>query len=257
MAMPARRYRGAETFDGPHESMEQATQLAGQLPAIDPSWRPNMMWQSPIPVTDLSTCVISDALDEVGAMGVLSGIRNQTPVEGVTMGQALPVRFVPKLGDPDAYRFGGGVGRPLQAVLESIESGQIPCFDLGGSTVASPWGELASRLAIQRDVPGTVVWGSCRDVGEIEALGYPIWASSVSPRRSRNDFTFGSIGESIEVCGVPISTGDIVAADRSGVVVIPKGLVDDVFDIVERILKQEAELLRQLDDGGPIDWDAV
>lgn len=206
---------------------------------------------------DVNTSVISDALDEAGELGVLTGISNQTPVAGMVVGRALPVRFEPKSGDTRAYRFGGGVGRPLEQVLGRIEAGQIPIFDLGGTHEASPWGGLASRLAQARGVRGTIVWGCCRDVEEAEALGYPIWAVGKTPRRSRNEFTFGSVGQAIKISGVTIATGDLVAADRTGVVVIPASRVNEVAVIITQIVKQERALLCQIREGGEIDWNSV
>ena len=91
-------------------------------------------------------------------------------------GFALPVRLEPKSNDPSAYRFGGGVGKPLEQVLQTMKDGDVVVMDLGGSDRAAAWGGLASRIAQRRGVRGTVMWGSCRDVEEIRAIGYPVWS---------------------------------------------------------------------------------
>lgn len=141
------------------------------------------------------TSAISDALDELGIAGALSGIAAQREGVGRVCGRALPVRFVRKSHDPEAYRFGGGVGKPLEIVLKTMKAGDVVVMDLDGATNASAWGGLASRLAQRRGVRGTIMWGTCRDLEEIRAIGYPVWAVGVCPRRSRNDFAFGSINE--------------------------------------------------------------
>ena len=46
--------------------------------------------------------------------------------------------------------------------------------------------------------------GTCKDIEEIRDCGYPLWAKGVCPRRSRNNFTFGTINEPIVVTGVKI-----------------------------------------------------
>ena len=63
-----------------------------------------------------STSVVSDALDELGMHCVLPEIRAQRIGQPRIAGVALPVWFKPKSHDPDAYRFGGGVGKPLEQV---------------------------------------------------------------------------------------------------------------------------------------------
>ena len=69
------------------------------------------------------TAVVSDALDELGIEGVLTDIVPRRTGQGRVCGRALPVRFKSKKDDPDAYRFGGGVGKPLEQVLKTMRGG--------------------------------------------------------------------------------------------------------------------------------------
>ena len=62
------------------------------------------------------TSMISDALDEIGINGAVSGISAQRYDQGRVVGRALPVKFEKKDKDPKAWRFGGGVGKPLEPV---------------------------------------------------------------------------------------------------------------------------------------------
>jgi regulator of RNase E activity RraA len=167
------------------------------------------------------------------------------------------VRLLPKSNDPSAYRFGGGVGKPLEQVLRTMRDGDVVVIDIAGSDRAAAWGGLASRLAQRRGVRGTVLWGSCRDVDEIRAIGYPVWAVGTSPRRSRNEFTFGSINEPITIRGVGIAPGDFVVADDTGVVCIPAARVEDVLALAERIAEQEAALEADAIHDAVSSWDAV
>jgi len=203
------------------------------------------------------TSAISDALDELGIAGALSGIRAQREGIGRVCGRALTVRFVRKAKDPEAYRFGGGVGKPLERVLKAMRAGDVVVMDLDGATNASAWGGLASRLAQRRGVRGTILWGTCRDLEEIRAVGYPVWAVGVCPRRSRNDFTFGSINEEITVAGVTIRAGDYVVADESGAVCVPQDRAGEALELVARIEVQERLLEQQVRDDVVASWDQV
>lgn len=203
------------------------------------------------------TSVVSDALDELGIEGVLPGIQARRVDQPRIVGRALPVRLEPKSKDPNAYRFGGGVGKPLEQVLQTMKDGDVVVMDLGGSDRAAAWGGLASLIAQRRGVRGTVMWGACRDVDEIRALGYPVWSAAVCPRRSRNDFSFGSINQTVTVGVVDVAPRDYVIADASGVVVIPQARIDEVLALCERIDAQEARLQAQILNDALSSWDEV
>lgn len=203
------------------------------------------------------TSSISDALDELGIAGALSGIAAQREGLGRVCGRALTVRFVRKSADPEAYRFGGGVGKPLERVLKAMRAGDMVVMDLDGATNASAWGGLASRLAQRRGVRGTILWGTCRDLEEIRAVGYPVWAVGVCPRRSRNEFAFGSINAPITINGVTVAAGDWVLADESGAVCVPRARIEEVLELAVRIEEQEIALERQVRDDAVSSWDQV
>jgi regulator of RNase E activity RraA len=204
-----------------------------------------------------STSIVSDALDELGILGVLPGLVAQRIGQGRVVGRALPVRLEPKANDPAAYRFGGGVGKPLEQVLQTMQDGDVVVMDLGGSNRAAAWGGLASRIAQRRGVRGTIMWGACRDVDEIRAIGYPVWSVAVCPRRSRNEFTFGAINEAISIAGVTVAPRDYVVADESGVVCVPQARVAEVLPLCTRIGDQEAALEAQVLNDSLASWDAV
>jgi regulator of RNase E activity RraA len=203
------------------------------------------------------TSAISDALDELGIAGALSGIAAQREGIGRVCGRALPVKFVRKSKDPDAYRFGGGVGKPLEVVLRTMRAGDVVVMDLDGATDASAWGGLASRLAQRRGVRGTIMWGTCRDLEEIRAIGYPVWSVGVCPRRSRNDFAFGSINQPLTIRGVAIHSGDWVVADESGAVCVPQARAEEALELLARIEAQERLLEQQVRDDVVASWDQV
>jgi len=208
-------------------------------------------------LSQYSTSIVSDALDELAVLGVLPGIEARRVGQGRVVGRALPVRLQPKSNDPSAYRFGGGVGKPLEQVLQTMQDGDIVVMDLGGSNRAAAWGGLASRIAQRRGVRGTIMWGACRDVDEIRAIGYPVWSAAVCPRRSRNEFTFGAINEPITIQGVTIAPRDFIIADESGVVCVPQGRFGEVIALCARIADQERVLEAQVLNGSLESWDEV
>ena len=201
------------------------------------------------------TSMISDALDEVGINGAISGISAQRYDQGRIAGRALPVKFEKKSADPEAWRFGGGVGKPLEQVLKTMSAGQIVVMDLDGTINATAWGGLASKLAQKKGVLGTIMHGTCRDLEEIRECGYPVWAIGVCPRRRRNDFTFGSINEPIYITDVKICKNDIITADQSGVVCVPENKINEVLALLEKVSHQESILEDQVLRNAVQNWD--
>ena len=73
------------------------------------------------------TSLISDALDELNINGAISGVFPQRYDQGRIAGRAFPVKFNRKSSDPEAWRFGGGVGKPLEQVLKTINWEKVIC----------------------------------------------------------------------------------------------------------------------------------
>jgi regulator of RNase E activity RraA len=138
-----------------------------------------------------------------------------------------------------------------------MQRGDVVVTDLGGTLTASAWGGLASRIAMARGVRGTVVYGTCRDLTEIQKLGYPVWSVGTFPRRSRNDFSFGSLQEPVQIGAVRVCPGDIVVADDTGVVCVPQDRFREVLELAEQIISTEQQQLAKIGAGEALDWDAV
>ncbi len=131
-------------------------------------------------------------------------------------------------------------------------------MDLQGSRTASAWGGLASQIAQQKGVSGTVIYGGCRDLLEIVDQQYPLWTVSVQPRRSRNEFKLGALRGELQIGGARVRAGDIVVADDSGVVCVPAELAAQVADRCAEIAASEERAVAAIDtDLAKLDWDKV
>ncbi len=93
------------------------------------------------------TSAVSDAMDELGLMGVLPNLNAVRVGQGRAFGRAMTARLDRKTSDPDAWRFGGGVGKPLEQVLQKMKSGDVVVMDLGGAMDASAWGGAGFQIS--------------------------------------------------------------------------------------------------------------
>lgn len=106
-------------------------------------------------------------------------------------------------------------------VLDLAQEGDILLI---GSRVQSLhegalWGDLVSKSAKARGVAGVIVDGTIRDVAEIEELGLPVWYRGINPLRTGKS-EMGSVNIPLLIGGVWIYPGDVIAADRDGIVVL-------------------------------------
>jgi regulator of RNase E activity RraA len=98
----------------------------------------------------------------------------------------------------------------------------------GGEAVCAQVGGRIARVAMSRGVRACVVDGAVRDVDELERLGLPVFARTVTPRRATKAGP-STIGCPVQCGTARVHAGDAVLADRDGVAVIPASLLDSAL----------------------------
>jgi 4-hydroxy-4-methyl-2-oxoglutarate aldolase len=117
-----------------------------------------------------------------------------------------------------------------------------------GDPARGYWGEVLTVAAIARGITGLVIDGGVRDVTEIAARGFPLFATASGlPGASKHGP--GTVGVPIELRGVLVHTGDWVVADRDGVVVVAAASLDDVIAAASDRAEREIEMFRRLESG--------
>ncbi len=141
----------------------------------------------------------------------------------VVAGRAAPAIVGDAPGTPDD-RFG-----KLLEALDSLREGDVYITN-GGETPYSLWGELMATRAQHLKAAGVVLNGYCRDEAGILDLGFPTfcWGSYALDISFRGKVL--AYGVPAKVGDVPVSPGDVVFGDRDGVLIVPAGLADEVFD---------------------------
>jgi len=194
-------------------------------------------------LADLDTCALSDALDGFGHAGVLSGIRPLWPVPRVVVGRVRTLRVGPKApgSGPTAH-----LGTQL---VEAAEQGDVVLIDAGGRTDVSSWGGILSAAAARVGIAGIVIDGACRDIGESEQLGLPVFGRAVVPTSARGRIVQLGMDEEITVCGVQARTGDLLIADACGAVVVPADIAAPVVELAGRIAARERDMVLAVRSG--------
>ena len=127
------------------------------------------------------------------------------------------------------------------AALDSLQPGDVivtACADHHGCAVV---GDLLLGMARNSGATGFVTDGCVRDIPGIRQVGLPCFAAGVTPNSPAKEGP-GTVGFPVVVAGVNVATGDIVAGDQDGVVVVPFDRIDACIERLERVLAAEAEL---------------
>jgi len=119
----------------------------------------------------------------------------------------------------------------------------------GSSLRYALWGGLMSVRAQRLKASGAVVNGFIRDTKEILRLGFPVfslgsYSQDQGPRGKVIDYRIP-----IEWDGIRIRPGDIIFADRDGVLIIPREAEEEAFSkAIEKALGEKL-VLKALQEG--------
>jgi 4-hydroxy-4-methyl-2-oxoglutarate aldolase len=180
----------------------------------------------------LAAATVYEANGKHGDMA--PAIRQMVP-ETRLFGPAFTVRCLP--GD-------------FAAVLRAIDHakrGDVLVIDAGGSERVTALGGTSSLAASKRGLAGAIVNAACRDIDEIRALRFPVYALGTSVRGTLRNHP-GWLQVPVSVGGTTVEPGDFVLGDADGVVVIAK---DRVAEVAKKALEQRAtERARERQVGG-------
>jgi len=165
----------------------------------------------------LYSAVVCDALDT-------HGLPRQSPrvplrpltVQGVLIGRAKTTLWA-EMAHPDP--------QPYELELKAVDTCQpddVLIAAAGGSLRSGLWGELLSTAARRSGCVGVIVDGAVRDTAKMEAMGFPVWARGTCLYDSKDRNRVIDIDVPVEIDGVRFAPGDLVVADRDGVVVVPQ-----------------------------------
>jgi regulator of RNase E activity RraA len=183
----------------------------------------------------LDTCAVSDALDHLSLRGATTGIRPLWPCPKI-VGRAVTVKVVPA----GLSRSGVHLATPA---IEAAQAGDVIVIDNAGRTDVSSWGDILSNAAQVKGVRGVVIDGACRDIDASREVGFPVYGKAVVPVTARGRIQQESFNELIQVAGVQVRPGDLVIADGSGAVFIPRERAEEVIIAAERLATRQAGMV--------------
>ncbi|MDH3398544.1 MAG: methyltransferase [Acidimicrobiia bacterium] len=180
----------------------------------------------------VATANLSDAIGRVGAME--GGIRRMC-------GQRM-------VGPAHTVLTGTGDSSSIHRALVDALPGSVVVVDAQGGTDRAVWGNVLTLAARAQGVIGAVIDGAVRDIDEIAALDFTLFARATCPAGPHKGFR-GFHGVPVQCGRVVVNPGDIIVGDADGVTVVPVAQVGTVLAEVERVVTREREWIDRIRAG--------
>jgi regulator of RNase E activity RraA len=145
----------------------------------------------------------------------------------------------------------GGDNLTYLRALEFCRPGDVLVIDAGGDLNNAVVGGILSFYAAHIGVVGVVIDGAIRDVAEVRAREFPVYARGVTHRGPYKDGP-GEINVPVSVGGMVVNPGDIVVGDQDGLMAFAPDEAALLIEKARAHLATEAETMRAMKEGR---WD--
>ena len=114
---------------------------------------------------------------------------------------------------------------------------------------AALWGGMMSTRARARGAVAAAVNGGVRDIEQIAGLGFPLFGEYRCIKDIRTRGYMAAYDVTVQCGGVTIAPGDIIFGDANGVIAIPAGEFDRLYNELDTAFTEEAATQRGLEQG--------
>ncbi len=113
--------------------------------------------------------------------------------------------------------------------------------DLDQPPTGSLWGEVNANIHKALGCIGVVTNGGVRDLDEVHDLGFHFFAAEVMPSHAYVHIV--DSGTPVKVGGLRVNNGDLIHADKHGVVVIPLEIAREVPQACQKVEDRERRII--------------
>jgi 4-hydroxy-4-methyl-2-oxoglutarate aldolase len=193
----------------------------------------------PVAVTDIKRANPDDAI-ALGAFGVATVHEAQGRV-GLMHQRLRPIYGGPAIsGTAITCTLAPGDNWTIHVAVEQCQPADILVAATVSEAHSGYFGDLLATSLKSRGVLGLIIDAGCRDIDELEELGFPVWSRSISAHGTVKE-TPGDVNVPVSCGDEIVRPGDVIVADNDGVVVVPRGTESAVRAASEARVAKEAE----------------
>ena len=192
----------------------------------------------------IDSCAVSDAMDALGIWGTVNEL-NPISVRRRIAGRVQTVKLGPASAIVPKTHL-------CSAAVDAANPGDVIVVENHSRDDAAGWGGILSTAAAAKGLSGTIVDGPARDADESIDVDYPVFARSTVSSTARGRIAEHAWNVPIIVGRVYVEPGDLVIADSSGVVFLPKAREGEVVAKAEQIAIREAAMAEAVREGNPV-----
>ena len=190
----------------------------------------------------LDFAILSDILNNMGIASTVSGLVPNLPGKKI-FARANTLKLGAIKSGEDYHGIYDGLD-----TYSRITSGEVIVVENEVSDRAY-FGKLNAHLAIRSGAVGTIVAGVTRDIDAVNQLDYPVFSKGYSCADVKRNAIVVGHQVPIKIQDVSIYPGDLIFADRCGVVRIPRKhelqVIKEAIDIIDK----ENRILKDVLDG--------
>ncbi len=165
-------------------------------------------------------------------------VRCLFPELGVMVGHAVTLRFA---AEQPAARPGSRY-ESWNCMLETTEPRVLVLQDLDQPPGAGAFlGEVMATIHRRLGCIGAVTNGFVRDLDEVRALGFHFFAAGVCVSHAYVHLV--DFGTPVKVGGIRVHPGDLLHADKHGVLIVPKEIADRIPEAAAQVAEREQRLI--------------